>query len=146
MSTILNEEVATQTWLQSYLAADATLGALITGVWVHSVPRSQALPVVKIDRQSASDIYTVNLYRALSDLLYLVRGIDHWKGSGQQDWSTAQAIGNRLDVLLHKHSEATASIQVDIFREESFVDEQTSSDGTTFLHCGGMYRIRTHAL
>jgi hypothetical protein len=146
MSTILNEEVGTQIWLRDYLAADATLTNLVNGVWVHSVPKSQPLPVVKIDRQDSSDLYTVNLYRVWDDLLYLVRGAVHWTGSGQQDWSEVQTIANRLDVLLHKHSETTSTLLVDCFREQSYIDAQPVSDGSLILYCGGFYRIRAHAL
>lgn len=147
MSTILNEEIATQTWLQAYLAADATLGNLVNGVWIHSVPKTQPLPVVKIDRQDATDLYTVNLFRVWDDLLFLVRGAVHWVGSGQQDWTDVRAIADRLDVLLHKHSETTTyGISVDCFREQSYIDEQPVADGSLILHCGGQYRIRAHAL
>jgi hypothetical protein len=144
----MNEEVATQTWLQAYLAADATLGGLVNGVWIHSVPKTQPLPVVKIDRQDASDLYVIGLFRVWDDLLFLVRGAVHWVGSGQQDWTGVQAIADRLDVLLHKHSETTQQygVSVDCFREQSYIDEQPVADGSLILYCGGMYRIRAHAL
>lgn len=146
MSTILNEEAAAQAWLQDYLSSDATLSSLVNGVWIRSVPQSEPLPVVKIDRQEASDLYTVNLYRVWDDLLYLVRGITHWRGSGQQDWSEAQAIGDRLDVLLHKRQFITTQLDVHSFREESYTDEQEDPEGGLLFHCGGFYRIRAHAL
>jgi hypothetical protein len=146
MSTVLNEEIATQVWLRDFLAADATLGALINSVWVHSVPKTEPLPVVKIDRQESEDIYVVGLYRVWDSLLYLVRGIVHWTGSGQQDWTTAQQIGDRLDVLLHKKEVVTSALELYCYREQSYTDEQVSGDGSTVMHCGGFYRIRTHAL
>lgn len=146
MSTILNEEVTTQMWLRDYLAADATLMSYISDVWYSSMPESAPMPVVKIDRQEASDLYTVNLYRAWASLLFLVRGIVHWKGSGQQDWTTAKQIADRLDVLLHKHTETTSNgLEVSCWREESYVDEQPLADGTLAMYCGGMYRITAHA-
>lgn len=113
---------------------------------MHSVPKSQPLPVVKIDRQDASDLYTVGLYRIWDDLLFLVRGAVHWQGSGQQDWSEVQAIGDRLDVLLHRHVEVTSAIELHVFREQSYTDEQPVPDGSLILHCGGFYRLRAHAL
>lgn len=146
MSTLLNEEVAAQTWLRSYLEADATLASLVNGVWVHSVPKAQPLPVVKIDRQDSTDLYTVGLYRVWDDLLYLVRGAVHWTGSGQQDWSEVQAIADRIDVLLHKHTDSTSAIQVSCYREQSYIDAQPVADGSLILYCGGQYRLRAHAL
>lgn len=146
MSTVLNEEAATQIWLRDYLEADATLSSLVNGVWIRSVPESEPLPVVKIDKLESSDLYTVNLYRIWDDLLFLVRGISHWRGSGQQDWTEAQAIGDRIDVLLHKQSFLTSTLQLHSFREESFTDEQQEPGGGLLFHCGGNYRIRAHAL
>lgn len=148
MSTILNEEALAQSWLRDYLAADATLGAMVSGVWLHSVPIKEPLPVVKIDRQDATDLYVIGLYRVWDDLLFLVRGCYHWTGSGQQDWTDVTAIAARLDVLLHKHSEVISSgaLQVDIFREQSFIDEQENAGGGLILYAGGMYRLRAHAL
>ena len=52
----------------------------------------------------------------------------------------------RLDVLLHKHSEVSTTVQVDCFREQSYVDEQPMADGSLIMHCGGFYRIRAHAI
>lgn len=148
MSTVLNEEVLAQAWLRDYLAADATLGAMVSGVWLHSVPIKEPLPVVKIDRQDSADLYTVGLFRVWDDLLFLIRGCYHWTGSGQQDWTDVAAIAARLDVLLHKHSEviSTGTLQVDIFREQSFTDEQQNAGGGLILYAGGMYRLRAHAL
>ena len=146
MSTVLNEEALAQSWLRDYLAADATLGAMVSGVWLHSVPIKEPLPVVKIDRQDATDLYVIGLYRVWDDLLFLVRGCYHWTGSGQQDWADVTAIAARLDVLLHKHSEVTTNgLQVDVFREQSFIDEQENAGGGLILYAGGMYRIRAHA-
>jgi hypothetical protein len=142
----MNEEVACTIWLRDYLEADATLASLVSGVWVRSVPQSEPLPVVKIDHQESNDLYTVNLYRVWADLLFLVRGIVHWRGSGQQDWTDAQAIGDRLDVLLHKVEVTSSRLIVTSSREQSYTDEQQDSQGGLLFHCGGFYRIRAHAL
>ena len=75
-----------------------------------------------------------------------MRGIVHWTGSGQQDWTLSQQIGDRLDVLLHKKETVASGLELYCYREQSYADEQVSADGTTVMHCGGLYRIRTHAL
>jgi len=142
----MNEEAACQTYLLDLLTADATLAGLLeSGVWLRSVPQSAPFPAVKIDRQDANDVYVVNLFRVWADMTFLIRGIVHWRGSGQPDWSAANAIGDRLDTLLHKHEGQNASIQVHAFREESFTDE-TIEGGDLFMHVGGIYRVRAHAL
>ena len=70
-----NEEIATQTWLRSYLEADTTLMSYLQGgVWLHSVPKSVALPVVKIDRQDSADLYTVGVACSILKLFKLPDG------------------------------------------------------------------------
>ncbi len=141
----VNEEAAAQQYLLDYLGADATLAGLLgSGVWLRSVPQTAAFPAVKIDRQDASDLMVVGLHRIWADLSFLVRGIVHWKGSGQPDWTDVRAIGDRLDTLLHDHEAVTAELQVHSFREESMTDETLEPD--LFLHCGGIYRVRARAL
>ena len=142
----INEEAAAQQWLLDYLGADATLtGLLEGGIWLRSVPQSEPFPVVKIDRLSASDLYVIGLHRIWDDLTFHVRGIVHWRGGGQPDWTDARAIGNRIDTLLHAHEAVTSELQVHSFREESMTDE-TIESGDLFLHVGGIYRLRARAV
>jgi hypothetical protein len=142
----VNEEAAAQQYLLDYLGADATLtGLLQSGVWLRSVPQSARFPVVKIDRQDADDLYVVGLHRVWANLSFLVRGIIHWTGSGQPDWTDVRAIGDRLDALLHDHEGTNTEIQVHAFREESFSDE-TLESSDLFLHVGGIYRVRARAV
>jgi hypothetical protein len=142
----VNEEAAAQQYLLDYLGADSTLtGLLESGVWLRSVPQSARFPVVKIDRQDADDLYVVGLHRVWSNLSFLVRGIIHWEGSGQPDWTDVRAIGDRLDALLHDHEAVTSELQVHSFREEPFSDETVES-GDLFLHVGGIYRVRARAV
>lgn len=117
----------------------------MNGVWLRSVPQSSLMPAVKIDRQDAEDHFGVGLYRVWANLSFLVRGITHWRGGGQPDWTDVRAIGDRIDTLLHDHEGANAEVQVHAFREESFTDE-TIEGGDLFLHVGGIYRVRAHAL
>lgn len=142
----VNEEAAAQDYLLAYLGADTTLTSLLeSGVWLRSVPQTARFPAVKIDRQDASDLMVVGLSRVWADLTFLVRGIVHWTGSGQPDWTGVRAIGDRIDALLHDHEAATAELQVHSFREETFTDE-TVEGGDLFLHCGGTYRVRARAV
>lgn len=142
----INEEAAAQQYLLTYLGADTTLtGLLGSGVWLRSVPQSARFPAVKIDRQDANDLHVVGLHRVWADLSFLIRGVVHWTGSGQPDWTDVRAIGDRLDTLLHKHEATTAELQVLAFREESWTDE-TIEAGDLFLHVGGIYRLRARAV
>jgi len=118
---------------------------LVNGVWTRSVPANVPQPTVKIDRLDGSDTYVVGLFRVWADLTFLVRGIAEWPRSDPQDWSEVRAIADRLDALLQKHEGQNTEIQVHAFREESYTDE-TVEGGSLFLHAGGVYRVRAHAL
>lgn len=142
----MNEEAAAQQYLLEVLEADTTLmGLLGSGVWLRSVPQSARFPAVKIDRQDAEDLMVVGLNRVWANLTFLVRGIVHWKGSGQPDWTDVRSIGDRIDALLHDHEGSNSEISVHSFREESFTDESVEG-GDLFLHVGGVYRVRAQAV
>jgi hypothetical protein len=141
----VNEEAAAQQYLLDLLTADATLSGMVTGVWLRSVPQSSPMPAVKIDRQDGSDVMVVGLARVWADMGFLVRGITHWRGGGQPDWTDARAIGDRIDALLHDQEGQNAEVAVMSYREEPFTDE-TIEGGDLFLHCGGIFRVRARAL
>jgi len=141
----MNEEAAAQDYLVNRLEADTNLMGLVNGVWLRSMPGLAPLPAVKIDRMDAADLYVVNLSRVWADLTFLVRGLVKWPSSEAQDWTLARAIADRIDALLHDHEGTDTTLQVHAFREESFTDE-TIEGGDLFLHAGGVYRVRAHAL
>src|SRR3954469_18664105 len=105
---------------------------MVNGVWLRSAPQSSPMPAVKIDRQDGTDLMVVGLSRVWADLSFLVRGITHWRGGGQPDWTEVRAIGDRLDTILHGHEGTNTELEVHAFREESFTDE-TVEGGDLFL-------------
>ena len=139
--TLVNEEVAAQNYLVAYLSADATLMGMVGGIALRSSWGTLKEPFVKIDRQDAADLMVVGLYRVWADLSFLIRGVDKWRGHGLPDWSTVQAIADRLDVLLHDHEQTLANVKCHSFREEPFTDE-TVEGGDLWLHAGGIYKLR----
>lgn len=141
----MNEEASAQDYLLTYLAADSTLSGLVSGVRLRSVETTLPAPFVKIDRLDAEDLMVVGLHRVWDNLTFLIRGIVHWRGGGQPDWTDVRAIADRLDTLLHDHEEVTSELEVHSFREESFTDE-TIEGGDVYLHCGGIYRLRARAV
>lgn len=141
----MNEEAAAADYLVDYLSADTTLAGMINGVWLRSTPTDVATPLIKIDRMDANDLMVINLFRVWADLSFLVRAAVENRERGQPDWTEVRAISDRIDALLHDHEAATADLEIHSFREESFTDE-TIEDNKLFLHAGGIYRLRAHAL
>jgi hypothetical protein len=144
---LINEEAAAMDYLVNYLSADATLMQIANGVWTRSVPASAPMPAVKIDVMERGDVMVIGLTRVWDDLLFLVRAtVKNQTGLGEApDWTDARTIGNRIDVLLHAHEEVTSELQIHSFREESYTDE-TVEGGDLYLHVGGLYRLRAHAV
>lgn len=141
----MNEEAAAQEYVRALLEADTVLGGQVNGVWLRSVAGSAPFPAIKIDRQEGIDLMVVGLHRVWASMLFLVRGIVHWKGTGQPDWTDVRFIADRIDAVLHDHEGQNAEIQVHAFREEPWTDE-TIESGDLFLHAGGMYRVRATSL
>lgn len=136
-----NEEVMAMLWLRDFLAADSVLSSSVTGVFMRSTPTTARTPVVKIDRQSASDLMVVGMYRVWNDLTFLVRGITNGPA-----WDDVLAIANQIDTVLHRAAGQNSTVAVqEVFREESFSDE-TIEGGDLYLHAGGFYRLRARAL
>lgn len=131
--------------LKGLLEADATLmGMLNGGVYLRSVPTNVATPIVKIDRQDASDLTVVGMHRVWSELTYLVRGIARY--NDDPDWTTVGAIADRIENVLQEAttSSATATIYC-VRRLEPFTDE-TTEGGNYYLHAGGIYELYSQAL
>ena len=76
-----------------------------------------------------------------------MRGVLHWRGSGRPDRSEVDAIGARLDALLHDHEAITATHHFHSFREEPEpTPAVTEPNGELWLQSGGVYRVRASAL
>jgi hypothetical protein len=141
----MNEASAASQYLIDYLSADSELSQLVSGVWRKSVPINEPFPVIKIDRLDGDDLMVVGLHRVWADMTFLVRGIAHWEGSDQPDYTDVRAIGNRIDALLHDHEATNAEVEVHSFRQEPF-DDETMESGDLFLHDGGIYTVRARAV
>lgn len=141
----MNEEAAVADYLIDYLSSDATLAGMVNGFWLRSTPTDVATPLVKIDRQDAEDVMVVNLFRVYANCTFLIRAAVENQERGQPDWSEVRSIADRIDTLLHKHEANETDLEWHSYREESFTDE-TIESGKLYLHAGGIYRVRAHAV
>lgn len=144
MSTLLQEDAITE-WLVSYLAADSALMALCNGDVTPEVTwDANAAPFVRVDRLEASDLMVIGLFRVWTDCLYHVRGCDHVPAAAQvPDRTDVNAIGARIDALLHDQETSSSGFSIHSFREEGEPNPaQTERDGSLWMQSGGLYRIR----
>jgi hypothetical protein len=148
VSTIAVEEDALTDWLIDYLEADTTLMSYCNGLVSPDVVwETNVSPFVRVDRLDGTDVMVIGLHRVWADTTYHIRGVYHWRGSGRPDRTDVNAIGARLDTLLHNHEVLTGTWQIHSFREEA---EPTPSvfepNGELWLQSGGVYRLRISAL
>lgn len=148
MSTVATEEDALTDWLIGYLEADTTLTAMLNGdghgntVAPEGKWGTAASPFIRIDRLDANDLWVINLHRVWVDTLWHVRGVLHWRGSGRPDRLEINAIGARIDTLLHDHEATTATHHIHSFREEPTPEPAVTIGGDLWLQAGGLYRLR----
>jgi hypothetical protein len=137
-------EDAVSEWLVSYLGSDGELMGMLNGDIAPEVrPGSFASPMVRIDYLDGSDLNAVGAQRVWADSTYHIRGAYHWQGGGRPDRTEVNAIGARLDELLHDHAEFTATLEIESFREEPEPQPAVlEPDGRLWLQSGGVYRIR----
>lgn len=140
-------EDAITEYLVEYLEADATLmGMLNSGVEPEVIPGTDRGPMVRVDRLDGEDLNAVGLYRVWVDTTYHIRGTMQWRGGGRPDRTDINAIGDRLDVLLHDHEAVSGAYQFHSFREEPTPDPAVvEPGGELWLQSGGIYRIRANA-
>lgn len=134
-----------QDYLMDYLSADSTLTDLVNGVTFRSAWDELRAPYCKITRLDATDLQVIGPFRVWADLTYQVKGVVRWDGRGLIDWSEVTAIADRIDELLQAHEIVTSTLELHSFREEPYSDE-TFESGVLYLHAGGIYRVRAHAL
>jgi len=142
------EEDALTEWIVDYLSSDSTLMGMLNGeIAPEVVWDSNASPFVRVDRLDGHDLMVIGLHRVWADTTYHIRGVFHWRGSGRPDRTDVNAIGARLDALLHDHEATTATHQIHSFREEPTpTPAVTEANGELWLQAGGVYRMRVSAL
>lgn len=140
-------EDAITEYLVAYLEGDSELMGMLNGsVSPEVVWGTEAGPLVRIDRLDGQDLNAVGLYRVWVDTTYHIRGAEHWRGSGRPDRTDIDAVGARLDALLHKHEAVSGAYQFHIFREEPTPSPAVvEPGGELWLQSGGVYRIRANA-
>lgn len=147
MSTITEEDALTD-WIVSYLEADVTLTGMLNGDSLGSTVAPEgkwgttASPFVRIDRLDGNDLIVIGLHRVWVDTTWHIRGVYHWRGTGRPDRLEINAIGARLDELLHNHEASTATHHIHSFREEPTPTPAITEAGDLWLQSGGIYRMR----
>jgi hypothetical protein len=135
------ETNAAEKWIYATLAADATLTGLVgTRIYRNRVPQdvTSPYPCVVFAYLSGRDRRGVGTWRAWSNTLYVVRGIDETENS----LGPLKTVADRIDAVLHGASGATSEGTVwAAVREEPYSLSEEGPGGRIFEHLGGIYRI-----
>jgi hypothetical protein len=142
----MTPEDAALDWLVNYLETDSELSGLVNGVAPNAIWGTLASPFVRVDYLDGDDLVAMGLHRIWGDLTYHVRGVFHWRGTEKPDRTEVNAIGARIDALLHDHEEQTATVAVHSFREEPEPIPSVVENGQLWLQSGGVYRVRAQVL
>lgn len=126
-------------WLESTLSNDATLKSLAPGgVWRALAPPGTATPFVVFGLQSGSDVVTMNGYRVMDDLLYMVKVA----GPASNTSAIAQAA-ERVDQLIGSPPTSGTvtggAILASYGQTPLFIDEIVN--GELWTNAGRLYRL-----
>jgi hypothetical protein len=132
---------AVEAALYSKLTGDGTLvGLLAAGtasVHAYRAPENSVSPLVVFSEQADTPGYTFRA-RAWENLLYLVKGVVE-----EYSMKTAGQIAERLDALLSDGTLSISGRSLLYLRRETGVRYSEQSDGKTYYHAGGVFRVWT---
>lgn len=137
-----NELDVVEQWIEEQLAAESTLTALVsTRIYRYRAPDLATYPFVTLTMQSALDYRLVGPDRLWTDTLYVVKGTVK---TGDVGASGLAAVAAAIDTAMTlTTTDTVSSPSGTIFqsvREQPFhLTEHT--DGNTYHHRGGVYRI-----
>lgn len=132
-------------FLYATLNSDATLTALLTGIFRDVAPPATAPDWLVIGHQSGADVLSGTANRIMSGNLYRLFAV-----GPETDYTNLKAIADRVDTLLMPAGNplrSTSAGGVSIlacYREQPLAISETvpgSGSGAAWLNLGGLYRV-----
>lgn len=132
-----NETWTIDSWLYSTLHSDATLHALITGVFADVAPLEQAYPFLVFSLHEAGDVLTINGVRIMTAATYQVRVV-----TDAESYNAIKTAVERVDTLLHRASgSVTGGVVISCVREAPLRYTELQQ-ARLFRHLGGFYHLQ----
>ena len=129
----MNEQAAVERWLYSRLnAVHASTGGR---VFADVAPQGEELPAIVFQRQAGFDRPVFSGERIV-DFTYIVRVIAETESTQQ-----LEAAAGAIDTALEQVTGSEGGFTIGCVREAPFSLTEIS-DGVTYKHLGGSYRIR----
>lgn len=128
------------------LAGDTTLNNLLgapapnynKSIYHSKAPDKAGYPFVTIDRLSGIPTHTFGKPIALEEDIWIIKAIDRALSADAADDAAA-----RLDTLLNDATLSISGYDLLYLRRQSAVEYDEDSDGVTYKHSGGQYRVIT---
>ena len=132
------ESYVAETWLYNKLTADTTLKNQVgSRVYSYVAPQGAAFPFIVYSLYSCSDVMEAGSNRIFSAMTYLVKAIGDQSVSG----TTLKTIVDAIDSTLHRATGTSGSATILSCVRDSQVSYAEVSQGITYRHVGGLYRI-----
>lgn len=126
--------------IQSHLKADAGVSALVgSRIYFQYAPQKATYPLVVFHKQSGRPRWTMQGDPVQSDL-WTVKGVSR---SDEGAATEAESIAAAIDAALNDASLTITGRECLFLLRESDVDYGEDADGTTYRHCGAMYRVES---
>jgi glycerol kinase len=125
-------------WIYSTLHGDATLMALVTGVYRGLAPANSTAPWIVFSHQTGKDTMVNSAYRVMTIDEWYVKVVGPAAGT-----TTLVSAADRVDTLLHNSKGAlTDATMMEMVRVQTLtIDELV--DGILYSNVGGVYRSWT---
>lgn len=131
------EAPAAEEWLYATLHGDATLMALVHGVWPGGeAPQGTAYPFVTFQQMAANDYAAVGAFRIWTNMLYLVKVVGE-----TPDFASLNTAVARIDTLLHRGSGTAADGTVWSCVREQVIRLPETVQGKQYRTAGALYRL-----
>lgn len=126
------------------LAGDTTLTAFLgaaapgftKGIYYQEAPDEANYPYLIFSKQSGTPTYAFDNDPALTDEVWLIKGVDHTEDADKVD-----GIESRLKALLNDAALSISGVNLLYLRWESDVSYAETADGERYIHAGALFRL-----
>ena len=134
----MTESVLADTWLYDTLSADVVLTATAPGgVWADTAPVGTTEPFVTFTKVAGRDHKAIGSIRVWEDCLYDVKAT-----KADTKYTDLDAAADRIDAVLHDVAATVTGGRIVQCTRESGLRLSEVTDGVSYRHLGGTYRLQ----
>jgi len=139
----MQETFRAELWLYGLFAADTGAGGVSTlaggRIYAYVAPSGAAYPLVIFSQQGSHDVRGTGPYRIMASMLYQVKVIGQARAASM---GAIKTIADRIDALLQGVTGSVVDGSVLSCVREQPISYVETSEGITYSHLGGLYRLQ----